>query len=381
MMSEDTVKGNAPVKLGAERIQQYYDNILASLIDGIVVVDRESRIITFSAVAEQMTCLKASSVEGKTLGDVFGEGSPVITLMQKTLRTGRSYFDLNFSLQKVFGERTDLGLATSAMFDETGQPTGVVIVFRNLSRVRDLEERLRKGERLASIGILAAGMAHEIKNPLGGIRGASQLLREELHEGSDLKEYTDIIIREVDRLNKIVQSLLDYSKPPQLNVRTANVHLILDRVIDLIRLEQTNMALQVKRNYDPSLPEVQGDPDQLAQVFLNLLQNGVEAMKGSGALTVTTRILPGYRVEQGTGEKQQMISVDVADTGCGIEPGKVDRIFDPFFTSKPEGVGLGLALCHRIIEEHGGKIDVESVAGSGTALKVSLPIAAVVRER
>ncbi|MDX1764327.1 MAG: ATP-binding protein [bacterium] len=358
-----------------QSIGQYYENVLAGLIDGIVVVGLDLRIMTFSVIAEQMTGLKAQAVEGKRLDHVFGEGSQVSSLAEKTLRTGRSYIDLNFTLRRIFGERRDLGLATSSLLDESGQKNGVVIVFRNLSRVKALEDRLRKGERLASIGVLAAGMAHEIKNPLGGIRGASQLLAGELEARSSLKEYTDIIIREVDRLNNIVQSLLDYSKPPQLNLCPVNVHQIIDGVIDLVNLGGRAQGLQINRRYDPSLPEVLGDPDQLAQVFLNLFYNGIDAMKGSGTLTLTTRILPGYRVENATGEKRQMIAVDIADQGKGMTSEEVERIFDPFFSTKATGVGLGLAVCHRIVEEHGGKIDVESHVGSGTTFRVSLLMA------
>ncbi|MEK6777281.1 MAG: PAS domain S-box protein [bacterium] len=189
----------------AQRVQEYYDNILSSLIDGIVVVDNEFRITTFSATAEQMTEIKADSVQGKKLSEIFDEKSGIHTLVMKTIQTGRSYSDSNFSIYGYFGDRHDIGLATSPLIDFQGMSIGVVIVFRDLSQVKSLEERLRKGERLASLGILAAGMAHEIKNPLGGIRGASQLLSKEMGEGHLLQEYTDVIIREADRLNMIIQ--------------------------------------------------------------------------------------------------------------------------------------------------------------------------------
>lgn len=359
----------------AQRVQAYYDNVLSSLIDGIVVVDHEFRITTFSATAEQMTEIKAGSVQGKKLSEIFDEKSGIHALVMKTIRTGRSYSDSNFSIYGYFGDRHDIGLATSPLIDFQGRSIGVVIVFRDLSQVKSLEERLRKGERLASLGILAAGMAHEIKNPLGGIRGASQLLSKEMGEGHLMQEYTDVIIREVDRLNMIIQGLLDFSSPPELKLRPTNIHQVLERVASLVRMESPSDKVRFIRNFDPSLPEVPADPDQLSQVFLNLFKNGIEAMGGEGLLSLTTRMLPGYRMQDGEHEKKGMIAVDVEDTGCGIDPGEIGKIFDPFCTHKAGGVGLGLSISHRIIEEHGGKIEVTSTPGKGTCFHVCLPVA------
>jgi len=354
-------------------MEEYYENIFSSLIDGIVVVDAEFRISTFTVVAEQMTGLQSAAVLNRPISEIFPENPELHTLLQKSMRTGRSYSDSSFSLQGCLGKRRDVGLVTSPLIDLKGRSVGGVIVFRDLSRMRVLEERLRKSERLASLGILAAGMAHEIKNPLGGIRGATQLLRDELGEGNPLRENTDIVVREVDRLNRIVQELLEFSRPPQLELRALNVHQVLDRVISLTRMENANSRVSMVRNFDPSLPEVRGDPDQLTQVFLNLLRNGIEAMNHEGTLKLTTRMLPGYHVLGDGGEKIRMIAVDVEDSGGGISAEEVGRIFDPFYTGKAGGVGLGLALCHRIIEEHGGKIDVGNTT-QGACFTVMLPI-------
>ncbi len=358
-----------------QEVRDYYENVLSSLMDGVVAVDEQYRITIFSATAEQMSGLKRESVHGKSLFDSFPKSSPIGRLAVQSLRTGRSYLDSNPSLGPYLQERRDIGLATSPLLDPAGKIIGVVIVFRDLSRLKALEARLRKGERLASLGVLAAGMAHEIKNPLGGIRGASQLLREEFSPDNPSRELTDIIIREVDRLNQIVQGLLDFSRPHEPRLAPVNIHEILTRVLALIEMETPPQALRIERSFDPSLPNISGDADQLVQVFLNILQNGMDAMDGAGTLTLTTRVLPGFQIRKGTQEKVRMICVDVEDSGCGIAPEEIGSIFDPFYTRKPRGVGLGLALCYRIVEEHGGKIDVESRAGVGTRFSVSLPMA------
>ncbi len=361
--------------LSLEKVREYYDNILAGLVDGIVVVDPESRIMTFSASAEQMTGLKAQTVQDRTIQEVFAGEKKLHHLLEKTLATGRGHTDSSFSFKTFRGAHRDLGLTTSPLLDRDGNPLGVVIVFRDLTRMKSLEERVRQGERLASLGVLAAGMAHEIKNPLGGIRGATQLLQEELPPESSCTEYTDVMIREVDRLNKIVEGLLDFSRPAPLHLRAMNVHQVLDHVAELVELEYTGKAIGIVRKYDPSLPEILGDPDQLTQVFLNFFRNGMDAMGGTGELTLTTGILPGYQVRSGDPVKRRMISVEVKDRGCGISPEEVKKIFLPFYSGKPDGVGLGLALCHRMIEEHGGKIDIISRPREGTCVRTSLPIA------
>jgi two-component system nitrogen regulation sensor histidine kinase GlnL len=358
-----------------QEVRDYYESILSSLMDGVVAVDEQCRITIFSTTAEQISGLKRESVQGKSLFDSFPESSPIGRLAAQSLRTGRSYLDSNPSLGPYLKERRDIGLATSPLLDSRGNIIGVVIVFRDLSRLKALEARLRKGERLASLGVLAAGMAHEIKNPLGGIRGASQLLREEFAPENPSIEFTDIIIREVDRLNQIVQGLLDFSKPQEPRLAAVNIHEILSRVIALVEMENPAGALWVERLFDPSLPDISGDADQLTQVFLNILQNGIDAMVGSGTLTLTTRVLSGFQIRKQVQEKVRMICVDVEDSGCGIAPDEIGSIFDPFYTRKPDGVGLGLALCYRIVEDHGGKIDVESRPGEGTRFSVSLPMA------
>lgn len=356
-----------------QRIQDHYENILSSLIDGIMVVDREMCMTTMNAAAEQIAGVKAESVQGRRIAEVFKRDPGIETLARKTLKSGRSYSDSHFPIHGYFEDRRHMGLATSPLMDRSGESAGVVVVFRDLSPVKSLEERLRKGERLASLGVLAAGMAHEIKNPLGGIRGAAQLLDGELEEESRLREYTNVMLREVLRVNNIVQGLLDFARPMELKLVQVNLHQLLDRVLSLVQMEDPKRNVRYVKSYDPSLPPLLADSDQLIQVLLNLVRNGIDAMEGKGNLTLTTRMLPGYRVD-GLRGKQGMIAVDVEDSGCGIEPEEIGRIFDPFYTSKPQGVGLGLALCHRIVEEHGGKIDATSTPGKGTRMRVALPI-------
>jgi nitrogen-specific signal transduction histidine kinase len=224
---------------------------------------------------------------------------------------------------------------------------------------------------------MAAGLAHEIRNPLGAIRGAVQLLQRELGEGSRFAEYTTVLLKEVDRVNRIIELLLDLSRPVQLHRVPLNLHQLFERVALLQEEAARERGVTVVRRYDPSLPAILGDEDRLVQVFHNLVRNAIEAMKDGGHLTLSTRVSMNLlygKMDTGGGQRT-MVEAVVTDEGSGIPMGLRGRIFDPFFTTKESGMGLGLALCHRIVEEHHGTIQVDSAEGKGTTVTCFLPSA------
>jgi two-component system nitrogen regulation sensor histidine kinase GlnL len=224
---------------------------------------------------------------------------------------------------------------------------------------------------------MAVGLAHEVRNPLGAIRGAVQLLARELPPGSPLAEYTTVLTKEVDRVNRIIEMLLDLARPVQLRIVPLNLHQLLERVALLSEEMAREHGVTILRRYDPSLPPILGDEDRMVQVFHNLVRNAIEAMPRGGALTLTTRMSshPLFgKMDVGAGQRA-MVEAVVADEGTGIPPDVRARIFDPFFTTKDHGLGLGLALCHRIVEEHRGTIQVASREGRGTIVTCFLPVA------
>jgi two-component system nitrogen regulation sensor histidine kinase GlnL len=242
--------------------------------------------------------------------------------------------------------------------------------------VRDLQEQVRRSERLAALGVLAAGVAHEVRNPLVGVRAAAQLLEKEPSFSPALREFTGIIIREVDRLNRLVEGLLTFAGGRPIQARPCNVN---QAVEEALRLEQPGLAAAratVVRHYDPELPSVAGDPDRLLQVFLNLIRNGAQAMAATGGeLSVRTRF---ERVAPQCGGRAAAV-VEIADRGPGMSPAVQRQLFTPFFTTKDRGTGLGLPISLRIVEEHGGTVEVQSQVGQGTSFRVLLPVA--VQER
>jgi two-component system nitrogen regulation sensor histidine kinase GlnL len=236
---------------------------------------------------------------------------------------------------------------------------------------RSIGDTADRGSRVGSLAAVAAGLAHEIKNPLGGIKGAAQLLAEELAGHANVARFTTLITREVDRVSALLEELLELTRPPRLRLAAVNVHRVLN---DVLVLQQTAAKVAVRLVFDPSLPDIWADEAQLRQVFLNLVKNAIEAMDDGGTLTVTTRIETDFHVRHGGRDRGQFLSVDVEDTGPGIPLEDCERIFTPFFTTKTSGTGLGLAVTERLVTQHGGTIRVESELGRGTRVRVRLPV-------
>jgi two-component system nitrogen regulation sensor histidine kinase GlnL len=248
---------------------------------------------------------------------------------------------------------------------------------RDISRLRQLESEVRRGETLAAAGQMAVGLAHEIRNPLSAIRGAVQLMQRELGDEARWGEYTAVLLKEVTRVNSIIEMLLDLGRPVTLHSVPLNVHQLLERVALLLEEEATSLGVQFVRRYDPSLPPIMADEDRIVQVFHNLVRNAIEAMPGGGRLTLVTRLSMNplfAKVDLGQGQKS-LAEIQIADEGQGMPEATRDKVFTPFFTTKERGLGLGLALCHRIVEEHKGAIQVTSEPGRGTTVSCFLPIA------
>ncbi len=354
-----------------------YEAVLAGLPDAVIAVDASLRIVFWNAAAEVLTERSARRVEGRLVKEVFPAEASVVRRLGETLATGESRSEPEALVERPDGRQVPVSIVTAPLFGRDGAVEAAVAVLRDLSRIRQLEAEVRRGETLAAAGRMAVGLAHEIRNPLGAIRGAVQLLRRELGAESRLSEYTDVLLTEVDRVNRIIEMLLDLARPVQLRLVPLNLHQLLERVALLAEAGARERNITIARRYDPSLPPILGDEDRLLQVFHNLVRNAMDALQEGGRLTLTTRasLNPLFgKVDLGVGPRN-MVEAVVADEGTGIPAAVRAKIFDPFFTTKDKGLGLGLALCHRILEEHRGAIQVESAEGRGTTVTCFLPIA------
>ena len=346
-----------------------------NLEDGVVTVDEAGKIAFFNEAAEVLSETSSGHALGQPLEQTFRRERWLVDLLKKTCPPRQESARGEGDLMTRWGRKTPVSVTASPLQDRHGHYLGTILLLRDIKHRRELEEDLKRADRLVMMGTLAAGLAHEIRNPLGGIKGAAQLLRRNTESYPSLRPYTDIMIREADRLNQLIEQLLDLSRPPQLTLAPVNIHEILDYVLLLEGQADSGKRISVKKNFDPSLPPIRGDRAQLTQVFLNLAKNAFQAMEQTGNLTITTRLETDYHVRDQETGRNRFIWVDVADEGKGIKEEDLPHIFSPYFTTKNSGTGLGLAICYRIIKEHGGLIRVESIEGKGTNFKVSLVVA------
>ncbi len=352
-----------------------WQDVLASIDDGIVVLDADGRVTDVNPAAEQIIGVSGQHAAGTDLATVF-RGSPWVTeMVRETLTTGAARRRPEGALSSRHHE-VAVGAACAPLLADDGRVRGAVLVLHDLTLHRALEVTTRRADRLTALGTVARGLAHEIRNPLGGIKGAAQLLRGALAD-PELIRCTDIIVREVERLDGLVEQLRELSVPPRLNLEPINIHRVLNDVLALQRQSPAWRDTVLRAAFDPSLPAVQGDRAQLTQVFLNLVKNALEALGGAGELAVATRIETRFHIRR-AGGRGQFISVLVEDDGPGIPEEAQTQLFSPFFTTKPRGSGLGLALCHRIVTEHGGTIGYEARGGGrGSCFRVTLPVSEI----
>jgi len=355
-------------------IKEFYANVINSVGDGVIVLDMKHRITLMNPAAEEITGVSISQAEGSVFSMFFGKEEPLAEMVSKTSSNGMTISDHENVVLKKGSHLTPVNVTTSPLILADGEQIGTVLVLRDISNIRELEDAVRHADRLSTLGTLAAGLAHEIKNPLGGIKGAAQLLERELPVESELHDYTSIILKEVGRVNKIVEELLSISTPRKLEMGHVNLNQILGEIVMLQKNVSRTKSVTFQQNFDLSIPPAIADGALLTQLFLNLITNAVEAVVSDGLIRITTRVVSDYGMSKKGERLSRMVAVDIADNGTGMTGEQMENIFTPFFTTKSKGTGLGLAICHKIVSEHRGMIKVDSESGRGTTFTVLLPL-------
>lgn len=351
-------------------MQAYHEDLLGSLQDGLVVVDRERNVTFLNPAGEELLGVSVATAHGRSLTSLLGEAPSLLALVDRAFETGRAHAEHEASVPNP-RENVSVSAIASLLADQRGEARGVVLLLRDRTRIRELEEQVRRADRLTALGTLIAGIAHEIRNPLMGVRGAAQLLQAESSFPPALKEYTDVVIREVDRLNALVEGMLAFAQPRPPRLVECNVNQIMEEILALEEPVLMHRGVAVRRIYDPQVPPIAADPDQIRQVFLNLIRNGAEAMEQGGELSLET----AYERRSPRCFGLSVAVVKVVDQGAGLSSEARQHLFDPFFTTKPTGTGLGLALCYRIVEDHRGSVEVTNAEEGGCAAIVLLPLA------
>lgn len=343
-------------------IQDYTQSILRSITSGVITVGPDGSVATANPAAERMLSMSEFEMVPRPIDLLFKEDGGLSADVGKVLSGRLPLAMRETTLVTAGGQEVHVQVSTSRMRAVGGTVLGAVVTFEDVSDIKALTDQLIRADRLAAMGELTAGVAHEVRNPLGVIRASVQLLEDAHCDASRIEEAAEVIKQEIDRLDRVIKALLDFGRPSKPTLVMTNINAVIEDVMLFTTrfAFQSNVVLSAEK--DESIPPVLGDPDQLKQVFLNLVTNAVQAMPDGGHISITTRQVGDY------------IEVTVKDDGPGIPERDLSKVFDPFFTKRAEGTGLGLTIVHRIIDEHDGHIEVES-SERGTIFTVSLPVA------
>jgi PAS domain S-box-containing protein len=341
-------------------MKNFNDSILQNMSNGLMTIDIEGKIVYFNAAAEAILGYQAQEVQGRLVKDLF---KGFESLLSKTLQTGKNLILHETEVSTKAGINTPVEVSTSLLRDDADEMVGIVLIFADLTERKKMEEQIRRADRLATLGQLAAGIAHEIRNPLAGISGAAQILRDDILENYPNREILDEIIERINTLNTAISNFLRFARPAPLQLSPTDINEVVQSVLFLISKQAQTQGVNIVVECENSLPIVMADSEQLQQMVLNMALNALQAIgERDGRVLFKT-----YKVDA-----SKQVVIRISDTGVGIPAEELDQIFDPYFTTKVEGTGLGLSIAQRIIEEHGGSISVESEVDEGTTFEVSL---------
>ena len=363
------------------QLETFNRNIIQSLDSGLLTIDLHGKINFLNRTAEKILNVNGESLKHVSVYDLFPRISGVIDEVKKKGSEAPPDYQRYETLFVNQGSRKIyLGFSISPLTAPDRSLMGYTLIFQDITRFKEMEEQMKRVDKMAAIGQLAAGLAHEIRNPLTSLSGSIQVLKSELildHPGQRLM---DIILRESERLNALIRDFLLFAQPPRTNKSIWKIGNILDETLDLfIHSHEYQEGIRIIRPQAHDSIQAMIDPDQMKQVFWNLLINAAQSMtqggdlrlqleKGDGGLLATNLPWPGPR------RVREWVRISIADSGCGIVELEKEKIFEPFYTTKDGGTGLGLSIVHKIIESHDGVIKVESEVGKGSTFTIFLPV-------
>ncbi|WP_197904708.1 ATP-binding protein [Desulfosarcina alkanivorans] len=354
------MQGYRSAKKSLQDTSAIKDQVVTSLPVGLIATDKDGKIAFYNSAAERITGLDLAQARGKEPDSVLPSH---LCGLKESLDLGESINEKEMECEFTENKIVPVSISASEIINEEGQFVGQVLIIRDLGEVRRLQGEIRRKEKLAAIGGLAAGVAHEIRNPLSSIKGIASYYKSKFEDGSEDKEMAGVMIEEVDRLSRVISELLEFARPTKLNKKLSDMNELLKHSTRLVEQEAAAKKVDIQLNLTSDSIEADVDPDRLTQCFLNLFLNALQAMESGGRLTVSSS----------TGANGN-VAIDIKDNGSGISAEGLSKIFDPYFTTKPKGTGLGLAIVHKIIEAHQGQIKVRSTSGQGTVFSIALPL-------
>ncbi|MCG6917446.1 MAG: PAS domain S-box protein [Deltaproteobacteria bacterium] len=358
-----------------DQLELLHRNIVQSMSTGLITLNNRLEITYVNPAAEVISGLGYNELEGSYIGDIFPKIIQHLTVGAEgggKADTAHKQKSLDLDFERQDGAKLHLGFSKSILRDPGGDEMGLILIFQDLTEFRQMQEQVRRMDRLAVAGELAAGIAHEIKNPLASLSGSIQMLRDEVDFGPMQQRLMDITMREAERLNGLVNEFLLFSRPEKTVDQSVEVNEVIKDTLEMLKNSpELSRPIRIEKNLTDNL-WVHIDAQRLQQVIWNLVLNAVQEMTNSGRLTIATAV----RANRSGGEiERKLAEISIADTGPGILPENQGKVFDPFFTTKDQGTGLGLTIVHRIVEDYDGEIFLESDGRSGTIFTLHFPLA------
>ncbi len=361
------------------KVYNFYKSIIQNINGGLITLDLDGEITFVNRTAAGMLGYQVEELHGASVDNLFGDDPDSRKCLRAVFLPGKRFDDREVTFRQKDGKTKIVGLSASPIHDENNKFDGIVLLFRDLTEIRHLKMQIERMERLALLGELSAGIAHEIRNPLAGIKASAQILEESFGVDDFRYQIVGRIVREVDKANLLLKEFFKFARPTKPKLKFHDIEMIIDGMYLLLAPKMQKRNIQFLTEFGDDVPQAYVDEGQLEQVFLNLFLNAIDAMPAGGNLKISTckkrlRILDNEkdRMEVESDELNYVI-VEISDSGQGIGPDNLKKIFNPFFTTKVEGLGLGLSICSRLIEENSGKIDVASQPDKGTTFVVALP--------
>ncbi len=354
------LQGYRNTKTSLSNIRMFSNTLIENLPVGLIALDHEYNMVLTNNIAKSILMIEQQS-SGLMPSDKFLPKTLYYKI--KCLNQSISLIEENIDCQLSNGQLLPLEISISILNDHENKPNGYICLFKDVSEVRELKNEVERSRRLASVGKLAAGVAHEIRNPLSSIKGFATYFKERYREVDEDQQISDIMIQEVDRLNLVVGQLLEFARPVTLSVRTVELRPFFENSLKLVEIRAENSGVNIISELPAVGMRFKFDPDKISQVLLNLYINAIESIQASGTLSV----------EVFTDKNTHQLFIKISDDGYGISEDNLAYIFDPYFTTKSSGTGLGLAISHNIIERHQGDFLIESQIGEGTIVTLSLP--------
>ncbi len=356
-----------------EKVYKFHKGIVQSISSGLITIDSKGIITFINAAALSMLDYEYQELVGTNMRELFADGHEADKVLDELLNAKRMYESRETNLLSRSKKPLPIGFTTTILSSEDPDYNSVIISFRDLTNLHHYRVQIERIDRLTTLGEVSAGIAHEIRNPLAGIKASAQVLEESFSPGDHRSQLVSRIVKEIDRSNELLKKFFNFAKPGKPKQDFVSLETLIEGIFLLLSSKMRKKEIICEKNIESDIADVYVDENQIEQVLINLFLNALDAMEGGGVITIHLRMVKN-RDDVLLDNASQAVLLIIEDTGCGIESENLEKIFNPFFTTKSSGVGLGLSISSRLVEENGGQIFVESEPNEGTRFKIYFPV-------